>query len=248
MLNLDILKKEFNSIDFREKRPGIFKVILPYFYEDGDMYDVFIEEHGSKIRISDYGLTIMKLSYNFEFDTPRKAEILQNIVTQNRCFIERGCIYLDVTPTQFNCGIYQFVQTISKVSTMEIISRESIKSYFYDYLNTFVMERFKKYNITANTAPMNNELIVDYVIPTSNQKPIYLFGVNDDTKASKVVIACLHFINNKIPYQSLVIHEDSSNLSKFNQKQLMNTADKQYASLEDFKKNADEFAARFLAS
>ena len=95
---------------------------------------------------------------------------------------------------------------------------------------------------------MNNELIVDYVIPTSNQKPIYLFGVNDDTKASKVVIACLHFINNKIPYQSLVIHEDSSNLSKFNQKQLMNTADKQYASLEDFKKNADEFAARFLAS
>lgn len=248
MLDLNVLKSEFNSIDFREKRPGVFKVILPYFYEDGDMYDVFVEEHGNKIRISDYGLTIMKLSYNFEFDTPRKAEVLHSIISQNRCCAENGCIYLDVTPAQFNCGMYQFVQTISKVSTMEIISRESIKSYFYDYLNTFVMERFEKYNVVANIAPMNDELIVDYIIPTSTRKPIFLFGVGDDTKASKVVITCLQFINNKIPYQSLIIHEDSANLSKFNQKQLMNTADKQYASLDDFKQNADEFADRFLAS
>lgn len=72
MLNLDELKRQFNIIDFREKRPGIFKVLLPFFHEDGDMYDVFIEEINDYIRISDYGLTMMKLSYNFEFDTDHK--------------------------------------------------------------------------------------------------------------------------------------------------------------------------------
>ena len=128
MLDLNSLKKEFGQIDFREKRPGIYKVLLPYFYEDGDMYDVFIEECGSRIRISDHGLTLMKLSYTFDIDTDHKQEVLENIIQQNRCKIDSGNIYLDVTPGQFTGGIYQFIQTVSKVSTMEIISKEIIKS------------------------------------------------------------------------------------------------------------------------
>lgn len=247
MLDLNSLKKEFGQIDFREKRPGIYKVLLPYFYEDGDMYDVFIEECGSRIRISDHGLTLMKLSYTFDIDTDHKQEVLENIIQQNRCKIDSGNIYLDVTPGQFTGGIYQFIQTVSKVSTMEIISKEIIKSYFYELISDFILDSLKKYNVKTNVVPVkNSDLIVDYELPVK-EKPLYIFGVGDDSKASKVVISCLTFQTQHLPFRSVIVHEDFNKLSQFNRNQITNTADKQFTSLDDFKSKGIEYIEREIA-
>ena len=246
MINFEILKREFNNIDFREKRPGVFKVLLPFFHEDGDMYDIFVEEKGNFIRISDYGLTLMKLSYTFDIDTEHKQDVLQSLVLQNRCNIDNGSIYLDVTPPQFIGGIYQFIHTVSKISTMDIISRETVKSYFYEILNEFIVTNLKDYNVQSDVTPLpnNTNLVVDYVIPQT--RPIYLFAVNDDTKASKVVITCLTFMTHHHNYRSLIINEDFHSLSKFNQTQIINTADKQFAHLDDFKDKGLEYLKREL--
>lgn len=123
MRALEDLKKDFTGIDFREKRPNLFKVIIPFFHEDGDMYDIFIEESPANrdlIRISDYGLTEMRLSYVLDLDTEHKKEVFQDIVSQNRCSMDNGNIFLDVRPDQFTIGIYQFAQTISKITNMDI--------------------------------------------------------------------------------------------------------------------------------
>lgn len=244
VLDLEILKKNFGQIDFREKRPGLYKVLLPFFYEDGDMYDVFIEEAGDKIRISDHGLTLMKLSYTFDFDTEHKKEVLNALILQNRCRIDTGNIFLDVTPQQFTGGIYQFVQTVSKVSNMEIISKESVKSYFYELLGEFVKDTLKEYNVNVGIHPIKgSELAVDYEIPLDG-KPLYLFGVGDDTKASKVVITCLTFQNKHVPFRSVIIHDDFEKLTRFNKTQIINISDKQFASLEDFKNEGIAYIQR----
>ena len=247
MLDLEALKKDFGQIDFREKRPGLYKVLLPFFYEDGDMYDVFIEEAGSKIRISDHGLTLMKLSYTFDFDTEHKKEVLNSLVTQNRCQIHTGNIFLDVTQQQFTGGIYQFVQTLSKVSNMEIISKEMIKSCFYELFGEFIKDTLNKYNVNTSIKPIqNSDLVVDYEIPVTG-KPLYLFGVGDDSKASKVVISCLTFQTKHIPFRSVIIHEDFNKLSQFNRTQITNTADKQFTSLDDFKNKGLDYIQREIA-
>ena len=62
---LDALKNQFNDrIRFVEKRPGIFQLIAPFYHEDGDMLEIYLEgiEGNGKIRISDHGMTIMRLS------------------------------------------------------------------------------------------------------------------------------------------------------------------------------------------
>lgn len=247
MIDLEGLKRNFGRIDFREKRPGLYKVIIPYFYEDGDMYDIFIEEIGTKIRISDRGLTLMKLSYSFDLDTQHKKEVLENIIFQNRCKIETGNIYLDVIPSQFTGGIYQYIQTISKVSTIDIISKEIMKSYFLDFFTEFVSSAFEKYHVQSNITPtQNSDLIVDFVIPES-KKPLYIFGVNDDSKASKAVISCLTFQTQNLPFRSIIVHEDFNKLSQFNRNQITNTADKQFTSLEDFKSQGSLYIEREIA-
>lgn len=257
MLNLSHLESlisDFKNLQFREKRSGLFKVLVPFFYEDGDMYDVFVEECPSNrnlLRVSDYGLTLMKLSYNFEIDTPRKKEILASTISQNRCFYDNGMIYLDVQPIQFAMGIYQFAQVIAKVNAMDMLSYDNIQSMFYDYLNSYMSESLQKYHYTKNYLPTNdNQLIVDYQIPakSNSSKPLFIFGVSENTKASKVVISCLSFQKQRIPFRSLIIHEDFDELSSFYRNQITNMADKQFTSLQDFQAEGMEYIERELAS
>ncbi|MCI9544593.1 DUF1828 domain-containing protein [Acutalibacter muris] len=235
MLDLASLKLTFTNVDFREKRPGIYKVLVPFFYEDGDMFDIFVEElSGNKsIRISDYGLTLMKLSYGFDIDSEHKKDVLETIVTQNRANLHDGMIYLDVLPQQFSVAISQFAQIISKVSNMDIMSREVQRSLFPENLRSFIMDALKDFNVTESYTPTSDkELVVDYKI--DGPKPIFLYGVNENTKAAKVVISCLSFKTQAIPFHSLVVHEDMDGLTRFNRAQLTNVVQKQYFSLDGF--------------
>ncbi|MDR0926195.1 MAG: DUF1828 domain-containing protein [Ignavibacteria bacterium] len=249
MLNIELLKKQTIDFGFREKRPNIYKVLVPFFHEDGDMYDIFVEEspvNNNLIRVSDYGLTLMKLSYAFDIDTDNKRTTLESIVAQNRCEIDNGLIYIDVLDTQVQSAVFLLSQVISKVSNMDIISREMVKSMFYDLLQEFVLEMEISFNykMKKDITPLADspDLVVDFEIPA--KRPIYLFGARDDSKASKIIISCLQFSSNKLPYQSLVIHEDFETLTKFNQKQITNAVDKQYTSLDEFKAKGRDYLAR----
>ena len=251
---LESLAAEFKTLQFREKRMGLFKILVPFFYEDGDMYDLFVEEcpyNNSLLRISDHGLTLMKLSYNFDIDTPRKREVLESTISQNRCLLDNGMIYLDVHPQQFVMGVYQFAQVISKINAMDILSYDIVQSLFYENLNFCMEENLKRYNYTKNFLPTrDNQLIVDYQIPAqaNSTKPLFIFGVNENTKASKVVISCLYFQKQKIPFRSLIVHEDFDGLTSFNRNQITNTADKQFTSLDDFRTEGLDYITRELAS
>ena len=76
---LENLRVEFNNhVTFREKRPGIVQVLAPLFHEDGDMIDIFLDlspDSSAPIRISDHGLTLMRLSYSYDLDTPAKRKV-----------------------------------------------------------------------------------------------------------------------------------------------------------------------------
>jgi hypothetical protein len=80
---LENLKSEYNHhVSFREKRPGIVRVLAPLFHEDGDMVDIFLDlpiSSSEDIRISDHGMTLMRLSYSYDVDTPTKQRILEKL-------------------------------------------------------------------------------------------------------------------------------------------------------------------------
>ena len=51
---LELLKKQFNDrIRFSQKRDGVFQLIAPFYHEDGDMLDVYMETLGDNGRIFD---------------------------------------------------------------------------------------------------------------------------------------------------------------------------------------------------
>lgn len=243
-----LLKEQFGrQIALEEVSRNVYRVYAPFFHEDGDMYSIYLDEEENRILIRDFGNTLLRVSYAFDFDTPKKREILQNLVKSNYGSLTDGELSIETTIDMLPSAFFQFTQLVSKVSSMDILRREVVKSLFYENLDTFISSELKEFQIQKDYRPTrDNELVVDYYIPAN--KPLYLFGVNENTKASKTVISCLTFQKQRLSFRSLIIHENFNELSSFNRNQLTNAADKQYTSLEDFKSEGKDYINRETAS
>jgi hypothetical protein len=122
---VDLLSGGFNDhVEVREKRPGVMKLIVPMFHEDGDMVDIFLEELADgRVRVSDRGLSLMRLSYGFDLDTENKDRIFRRILNENRIQEDRGNLFVEVAPGHLYSAVLNFGQTVAKVSNMALSPR-----------------------------------------------------------------------------------------------------------------------------
>ena len=250
---LDILNEQFNShVRLQEKRPGVQQLYAPLYHEDGDMMDIFLdiprnfEVNGTKtIRISDHGLTVMRLSYSFEIDTPNKERIFDRILAENGVQEENDAIVLDAPIESLYPAILQFAQAVSKVCNMRLFKREVLISLFEEMLAEFINDSLPKFHPRPQILPIPNrdDLEVDWQFQP-NGIPLYLFSVKDATKARLTTISCLEFQRAKLPFKSIVVHEDFSKLGRKDVTRLTSACDKQFTNLEDFRQNAVQYLER----
>lgn len=248
---LELLKYQFNNkITFQEKRPGIYQLIAPFYHEDGDMIDIFLEPTGQgRVRISDYGMTLMHLSYSYDIDTSNKERIFEKIITENGLNEQDGNIYFEIDSANLYAAILQYAQTVAKVSNMRQFRREVVQSLFYEMLDDFIFTNLNNYIPIKSEFPIleRDDLEVDYAFH-KGIKPVYLFGVKDPSKARLTTISCLEFQKAKLNFNSIVVHEEFDLLPKKDRSRLTSAADKQFTDLDDFKNNAEQYLEREMAS
>ena len=254
MTGLELLKQQFNGhVAFRERRPGVVQVMAPLFHEDGDMVDIFLDEprNGTnKLRVGDHGMTLMRLTYSYDLDTPNKQRIFNRILAENRILEADGRLYIETQPDGLYPAILQFAQTVAKVSSMAYFKREVIQSLFYEQLDEFIEERLAGYNPRPGALPIagHDEYEVDYQFDVG-PRPLYLFGVKDSDKARLVTISCLEFLRRRLPFKSVMVHQDfESGIGKKDRVRITSAADKQFPSLDDFRENGLAFFERERAA
>ncbi len=245
---LSSLKIDFNGhIDLRQKRHGVLQVIAPLFHEDGDMVDIFVDlADGDKpMRLSDHGMTLMRLSYSYEIDSPAKRKILDRILSENGIKDERGRFVMDTAHETIYTDMLQFAQAIAKVSSMQAFKREVVQSLFYEQLGSYVESVLAPYLPQPRYMPIQerDDLEVDWKFTL--RVDIFLFGVKDDSRARLAALACREFQIKGIPFRSVIVHQDfESGLTKKDQARITNVADKQFTSLADFTSNGEAYFAR----
>jgi hypothetical protein len=226
----------------------VVQVLAPLFHEDGDMVDIFIDlpkPPNDSIRISDHGMTLMRLSYSYDVDTPTKRRILDRILSENGITEERGRLYVETNPEHIYPTLLQFAQTAAKVSSMQAFKREVVQSLFYETLGDFVKSCLSRFHPVEGYIPIpdRDDLEVDWKLSLPRQ--VFMFGVKDNAKARLAALSCLQFQMTGIPFRSVIVHEDFENgLSKKDQSRITNAADKQFTSLSDFQANAEKYFQR----
>ena len=232
------------GIDFYKRRPGKYQLIVPILHEDGDMVDIYLRESPlgeGYIRICDFGMTLMRLSYTFEISTPTRQDIFESILINNQVDDDDGNLYMDTTVDQLYEGILQFAGCVQKVCNMRYWSREIVRSAFYDDLKEHVKTELMEFSPEPDRSPLPDHplLSVDWSL-VHNRQNFYLFGVRGNDKAKNVAISLLEFQKVRLPFISLVVHENMQELGMRESSHLTRNADKQYSELDIFKQSGYE--------
>ena len=254
MTPLELLREQFNHhVRFQEKRPGVLQLFAPLFHEDGDMIDVFLDlpKGGSlenKIRITDHGLTLMRLSYSFDIDTPNKQTIFSRILAENGVLEENGELYMYASQDELYPALLQFSQAVSKVCNMRYFRREVLASLFDEMLAEYIQSELIRFHPENNVLPIpdRDELQVDWALH-ANATPVYLFAIKDVNRARLATISCLEFQRSHLKFKSVAVHEDIDKISRKDRNRLTNACDKQFTSFEEFKANAVAYLEREAA-
>ena len=240
------------GLNFYERRPGIHQVIIPIFHEDGDMVDIYVHDSpmgDGYVRICDFGMTLMRLSYTFEVSTPARERILESVLINNG--VKRGDdgLYLDAPIGVVYQSMLQFAGCVQKVCNMRYWSRETVRSAFYDDLNEYVASEMKRFSPVQNHAPLvgNDILSVDWFLQ-HNGRDLYVFGVRGNDRAKDVTIILLEFQKAGLLFVSLVAHEDMDELGKREKRYLTDNADLQYSTLGAFREKGVSDILRVAAA
>ena len=120
----DVLKSSFyNQFNLKEKRTDLYQIFVPLYHPDGDMSDIFLKIlPNNQSLLTDCSLTLMRLSYTFEIDSPNNQTLLNRTVLESggTFDIATGAIVLPTTLDQLCNKITQFTQIISKVTDLKI--------------------------------------------------------------------------------------------------------------------------------
>ena len=239
-----------NGLDLYERRPGDYQLIIPILHEDGDMVDIYLQDSplgDDHVRICDFGLTLMRLSYTLNM-TDARERILDSILINNRVSNYKGNLYLDASLQMLYESILQFAGCVQKVCNMRYWNRETVRSAFYDDLKDYVTTELKDFSPYPDVTPLEDYPIsVDWHLKYLNRN-LYVFGVRGNDKAKVVAIAMLEFQKAQLPFVSLVVHEDMEELGRKERQYLTKNADKQYPLLVDFRERAPLDIRRLTAA
>ncbi len=225
--------------------------MIPIMHEDGDMVDVYIQNSPKGegyVRVCDFGMTLMRLSYTFEISTATRERILDSILINNGVEQREGNLYLDAPVNLLYQSILQFAGCVQKVCNMRYWKRETVRSAFYDDLGDYVTTQMKRFSPVQDHAPLELYAIfsVDWFLEHKSRN-LYVFGIMGDDKAKNVAISLLEFQKAQLPFISLVVHEDMEELGKRASLYLTKNADIQYPALDDFREKAVDDILRIAA-
>ena len=253
---METLLKEIEStckgkIRFQKKRPDLYQVYLPVYYEDGDMADVFLapsENGNGSFLLKDCGTTLMRLSYTYEINTPAKETIFNKIIHQSGVIEKNGELCVESDSDQLFHSLMQLIGCQQKVLNMRMWQRETIRSLFLHDLDEFITTQMNQYQVLKNVTPLPeyDVIEVDYQLEY-NGKKFFVFGVNSKDKAKNSTISLLEMQKTGLRYIGIIVHEAMDQLPRKDQMYLTQNADKQFVNLMDFQAKGDAFIRRVAA-
>ena len=239
------------DFDLYERRLGKYQLIIPILHEDGDMVDVYFQDSpkgDEYIRICDFGMTLMRLSYTYDVNTDTRQRIFDSILINNGVSNDQGNLYLDTSLDMLYESVLQFTGCVQKVCNMRYWSREIVRSTFYDDLEKYITTELNRFSPIADQTPIQESPIisVDWSL-THNNRNFYLFGVKGNDKAKNVAIALLEIQKAQLPFISLVVHEDMEELGRRERLYLTSNADRQYPTMNEFQDKSTSDILRLAA-
>lgn len=253
---IELLKQSSQTqFDIYERREGSYQLILPIRHEDGDMLDIYLTESpmGSEyLRICDFGLTLMRLSYSFDINTEKRKRVFESIIYNDNIINDSGNLYIDAKIDKLYEYILHFSGSMQKIISMSYwdtnVRRPRKASQFHTEIENFIVTELHAFSPESNVSLNSSKLFgfsFDYDLHNVDWMLSYLesffliFAVNDNNMANRVAVDLLELNQASARVNTLVVNEDINSLGGVERKCLERNATKQYEAPEEFKQKVN---------
>jgi hypothetical protein len=252
LLQERLCKTLCGEVKIHKTPQGYLQVLTPFTFTDGDTFQVYLHETpGGGARLTDFGHTLMHLSYENDLGKLRegtRGKLFDQVLAGAGMREENGQLVVDATLESLGASILQFGQGLTRIYDLTFLNRVRVASTFYEDLKERIYglvapERIQPDCVLAGETDAESYPI-DYRIERK-RTPLFLFGVASKDKARLVTIVLEHWLRAKIDFDSMLIFQDQQEIPRPDLARLSNVGGEMVASLdasEDFQRKIIKLA------
>jgi len=245
-VNLDINKLQSTlcqlmcaEVKIRFKNDKLLAVETPFYFADGDPYQIYIKEMpGGIVRLTDMGHTMMHLSYENDIDKFRegtRGKLFEQIKAETFVDETEGEFFIDTPIETLGFNIFRLGQAMTKINDLTFLNRARAESTFYEDLKEQLYKVVGEEKITNDYyyEDMDNsrDYPIDYKIEGKTD-PLFLFGIPNRDKARLTTIILERLLRATTDFDSLLIFSDQGSIPKQDLARLSNAGGEMIASLD----------------
>ena len=183
---LSFLKEKSSEIKISET---VSRISLHFLDALDDCTEIYIIENNDKYVITDDGETLTNLKFNgVEINSTSRQKIFERILFNYGVKVnDNNALYIEAILDNLYLKKHLFLQCISKINDMYVLSRNNIQNIFLEDVK-FFLEKNKipnvpDYKIIGKSGLTSN---YDFVVPKSDKKPMTLLRVVNKIDRDKV--------------------------------------------------------------
>lgn len=176
-----------------------YRVHLPFTFPDGDELKMILKKESSgRWELSDEGHTLMFLSY-YDLDLTAKSResIIDSVLKSHFMKDNNGRFVMqDIANGDEAGAIFTFAQGLLKIGDLSMWKRKKSQAEFLKNFRAAIEDGVCGRETTFDYYdPVNDKdrlYPVDSAVTLHNKRPLYIFGVNSDTKADRSMVTMYH--------------------------------------------------------
>ena len=233
----DFKKKVSETVRLMEEGVNRFRVFTPFTFDDGDGFSIVLQKNGKGWLLSDEGHTFMHMSYEMDMaalEKGNRAELLDSVLSNFGITYSDGSLELRFNPEEAGNALYSYLQALTKITDLSYLNREIVKSTFIeDFKQTMEFElpsgRYTLDYHFGDHDPQKSYPVDCYV--NGMDIPLLIFAIPNDDKCRDVTINLHQYERWGIPFRSMAIFENQTDINRKVLARFSDVSDKQFSSL-----------------
>ncbi|HEY3863040.1 MAG TPA: DUF1828 domain-containing protein [Verrucomicrobiae bacterium] len=252
LLKERLCKTLCGEVQIRQTRQGFLQIRTPFTFTDGDTFQVYLQEtSGGGVRLTDFGHTLMHLSYENDLAKLRegaRGRLFEQVLATAGMREENGQFVFDANLENLGTGVLQFGQGLTRIYDLTFLNRARVASTFYEDLKERLYSLLAPEKIQTDYVLAGQRDAESYPIDfriEGRRGPLFLFGIAGRDKARLTTIVLEHWLRANIDFDSLLIFQDQQEIPRRDLARLSNVGGEMVASLdasEDFQRKIVKLA------
>lgn len=150
----DFIEKVSEKIELSAEGEERFRVLTPFQFEDGDQLVIVLKKVGERWILSDEAHTYLHLTYDIDENLLQGGSHRKLILKALSMFdVEDidGELILDVSDGRYGEALYDFAQTLLKITDVSYLSEERVQSTLKEYIEN-IRKRLEQKIFKSETA------------------------------------------------------------------------------------------------